>query len=160
MTLRLITAAAVLALSAGLALAGPGAPGHTHKKFEAGEPGDPRKPVAKTVEVGMHEHEDATMKFVPDRVEVKRGEQVRFVLKNHGKADHEFMLDSIEHNARHKIAMEKNPDMEHDDPNGKRLAPNGSNEIVWRFTKAGTFEFACLIPGHYESGMHGLVVVK
>jgi len=50
--------------------------------------------------------------------------------------------------------------MEHDDPNGKRLTPSGSNEIVWRFTKPGTFEFACLIPGHYESGMKGTVVVK
>jgi uncharacterized cupredoxin-like copper-binding protein len=56
--------------------------------------------------------------------------------------------------------MEKNPDMEHDDPNGRRLNPDGSSEIVWRFTKAGTFEFACLIPGHYESGMKGTVVVK
>ncbi|WP_188517691.1 cupredoxin domain-containing protein [Alsobacter metallidurans] len=160
MTMRLMAAFAVLALSGGLALAGPGAPGHSHKTFGAGEPGDPKKPVAKTIEVSMHETDDAKMKFAPDRIEVKRGQQVRFVLKNQGKADHEFMLDTIEHNAKHKIAMEKNPDMEHDDPNGKRLAPEGSNEIVWRFTKAGTFEFACLIPGHYESGMHGVVVVK
>ena len=108
----------------------------------------------------MAETDDAKMMFVPDRVEVKRGEQIRFALKNVGKTDHEFMLDTVEHNAKHKIAMAANPDMEHDDPNGKRLAPNGSNEIVWRFTKAGTFEFACLIPGHYESGMHGTVVVK
>jgi uncharacterized cupredoxin-like copper-binding protein len=108
----------------------------------------------------MHETEDAKMLFSPNRVEVKRGEQVRFVLKNAGKVDHEFMLDSVANNAKHKIAMEKNPDMEHDDPNGRRLNPDGSSEIVWRFTKAGTFEFACLIPGHYESGMKGTVVVK
>jgi len=100
------------------------------------------------------------MLFEPNKVEIKRGEQVKFVLKNHGQVDHEFMLDSIENNAKHKIQMEKNPDMEHDDPNGKRLTPSTSNEIVWRFTKAGTFEFACLIPGHYESGMKGTVVVK
>ena len=108
----------------------------------------------------MKETDDAKMLFEPNQVEIKRGEQVKFVLKNHGKTDHEFMLDSIQNNAKHKIAMEKNPDMEHDDPNGKRLTPNASNEIVWRFTKPGTFEFACLIPGHYESGMHGTVVVK
>ena len=100
------------------------------------------------------------MLIKPDRVEVKRGEQVKFVLRNAGKTDHEFMLDSVANNAKHKIAMEKNPDMEHDDPNGKRLTPDGSSEIVWRFTKPGTFEFACLIPGHYESGMHGTIVVK
>ncbi|QFU16552.1 cupredoxin domain-containing protein [Microvirga thermotolerans] len=156
----LMGAAAALALSAGLALAGPGEPGHSHKSFAAGEPGDPKKPVARTIEVTMKETEDAKMLFEPNRVEIKRGEQVKFVLRNHGQVDHEFMLDTPERNAKHKIAMERNPDMEHDDPNGKRLAPKGSNEIVWRFTRPGTFEFACLIPGHYESGMHGIVVVK
>jgi uncharacterized cupredoxin-like copper-binding protein len=149
-----------LALSATMALAAPGAPGHSHKSFAAGEPGNPSKPVARTVEVSMKETDDAKMLFEPNRVEIKRGEQVKFVLKNAGKVDHEFMLDSVANNAKHKIQMEKNPDMEHDDSNGKRLAPSTSNEIVWRFNKAGNFEFACLIPGHYESGMHGTVVVK
>ena len=156
----LMGAAAALTLATGLALAAPGELGHSHKSFAAGEPGDPKKPVARTIEVTMKETEDAKMLFEPNKVEIKRGEQVKFVLKNVGKVDHEFMLDSVQNNAKHKIQMEKNPDMEHDDPNGKRLAPSGSNEIVWRFTKPGTFEFACLIPGHYESGMHGTVVVK
>ncbi len=156
----LMGAAAALALAAGLAFAGPGEAGHSHKSFAAGEPGDPKKPVVRTIEVTMHETDDAKMLFNPDRVEIKRGEQVQFVLRNIGQVDHEFMLDSVANNAKHKIQMEKNPDMEHDDPNGKRLAPATSNEIVWRFTKAGTFEFACLIPGHYESGMKGTVVVK
>ena len=152
-------AIAALLLSTGVAFAAPGAAGHSHKSFAAGQPGDPKKP-ARTVEVTMTETEDAKMLYQPDRIEVKRGEQVRFVLKNVGKVDHEFMLDSVANNAKHKKEMEKNPDMEHDDPNGKRLAPKASNELVWRFTKAGTFEFACLIPGHYESGMKGTVVVK
>ena len=159
-TFRLLASApTLLVLSTSLAVAVPGAPGHSHRSFAAGAPGDPKKP-ARTVEVIMKETEDAKMLFVPDRVEVKRGEQVRFVLKNAGKVDHEFMLDTPERNAKHKVEMQKNPDMEHDDPNGKRLAPGGTGEIVWRFSKAGTFEFACLIPGHYESGMHGTVVVK
>lgn len=153
-------ALAALALSTAVALAGPGEAGHSHRSFAAGEPGDPKKPVARTIEVTMKETDDAKMLFEPNKVEIKRGEQVKFVLRNAGQVDHEFMLDSVENNAKHKIQMEKNPDMEHDDPNGKRLAPKGANEIVWRFTKAGTFEFACLIPGHYESGMKGTVVVK
>jgi uncharacterized cupredoxin-like copper-binding protein len=152
--------ASALALSTTLAFAGPGEAGHTHKTFAAGEPGDPKKPIVRTVEVTMQEADHAKMLFNPDRIEVKRGEQVKFVLKNVGKVDHEFMLDSVANNAKHKVAMEQNPDMEHDDPNGKRLAPNGSSEVVWRFTKAGTFEFACLIPGHYEAGMKGTIVVK
>ncbi len=56
--------------------------------------------------------------------------------------------------------MKKNPEMEHDDPNAKRVAPKKKSEIVWKFTKAGTFEFGCLIPGHREAGMTGTVVVK
>ena len=56
--------------------------------------------------------------------------------------------------------MKKYPDMEHDDPNAKSVDPDKRAEILWRFTKAGTFEFACLIPGHREAGMHGTVNVK
>jgi len=56
--------------------------------------------------------------------------------------------------------MKRFPDMEHDDPNGKRLAVTERRELFWRFTKAGEFEFACLIPGHYEAGMHGKIIVK
>jgi uncharacterized cupredoxin-like copper-binding protein len=156
----LASAVVMLALTTGLTVAAPGEAGHRHRTFVAGEPGDPKKPIARTVEVTMTETQDAKMLFEPNRVEIRRDEQVKFVLRNLGHVDHEFMLDSVENNAKHKVQMEKNPDMEHDDPNGKRLAPTGSGEIAWRFTKPGTFEFACLIPGHYESGMHGTIVVK
>jgi uncharacterized cupredoxin-like copper-binding protein len=47
--------------------------------------------------------------------------------------------------------------MEHDDPNGKRLCRTAERR---RFTKAGEFQFGCLIPGHTEAGMVGTVVVK
>jgi uncharacterized cupredoxin-like copper-binding protein len=90
---------------------------------------------------------------------VTRGEQIRFVIKNEGELAHEFLLDSFEGNAKHKVQMEKNPEMEHDDPNGKRLEPKKNGEILWIFDKAGSFEFACLIPGHYEAGMKGVVTV-
>ena len=87
-------------------------------------------------------------------------DQVRFVLKNDGVLEHEFMLATPEENAKHAEVMMKYPEMEHDDPNGKRVKPNEKNEILWRFTKRGEFEFACLIPGHYQAGMLGKVVVK
>jgi uncharacterized cupredoxin-like copper-binding protein len=103
---------------------------------------------------------NGAMAYDPHEVIVKTGEQVKFVITNSGALDHEFMLDSVEKNAKHRIAMQKNPEMEHDDPNGRRLKPGGSAEIVWKFSKAGTFEFACLIPGHSEAGMKGVVVVS
>jgi uncharacterized cupredoxin-like copper-binding protein len=126
--------------------------------FSAGEPGDPKKP-ARMVEIIMKEV-DGKMMFIPDRLDVRRGEQIRFVLKNEGLLEHEFMLATETENAKHAKLMLKYPDMEHDDPNGKRLKPKATSEILWRFTKRGTFEFACLIPGHRQAGMHGMIVVK
>jgi uncharacterized cupredoxin-like copper-binding protein len=105
------------------------------------------------------EEGDGKMLFVPDRISVKRGEQIRFVLKNEGELDHEFMLDTEAHNKKHAEAMQKNPEMEHDDPNGKQLKSKTNTELLWRFTTPGTFEFACLHPGHYDAGMKGIVVV-
>ncbi len=54
---------------------------------------------------------------------------------------------SREDNLKHAEAMKKNPEMEHDDPNAKRVQPTKSGEIVWRFTKAGEFEYGCLDSG-------------
>ena len=142
----------------GAALAAPGAPGHSHETFSAGEPGNPKKP-ARIVQITMREG-DGKMMFIPERVEVRRGEQIRFVLRNNGELDHEFLLATTEENLKHGELMKKFPEMEHDDPNGKRLKPKATSEITWRFTKAGEFEFACLIPGHHEAGMHGKIVVK
>jgi uncharacterized cupredoxin-like copper-binding protein len=131
-------------------------PGHAH--FSAGVPGDPKKP-ARVIEVLMREGA-GTMSYVPDRVEVKRGEQVRFVIRNVGELPHEFILASTADNLKHAALMQKYPDMEHDDPNGKTVQPKANSEILWRFTKRGEFEFGCLIPGHREAGMLGKVVVK
>ena len=131
---------------------------HTGHVFAAGEPGDPKKPF-RVVEITMTDG-PGTMSYSPDKIVVRKGEQIKFVLKNTGYLAHEFLLDSFENNAKHKIEMEKNPEMEHDEPNGKRLEPKKSADVLWRFTKSGTFEFACLIPGHYETGMKGTIVVK
>ena len=140
------------------ALSAPGAPGHSHETFTAGEPGDPKKP-ARVVQISMKE-EDGKMLFIPDRVEVRKGEQIKFVLRNNGELAHEFMLASKAENDKHAELMQKYPDMEHDDPNGKTLQTKKSTDLVWKFTKAGEFEFASLIPGHREAGMHGKVIVK
>lgn len=134
--------------------------GHEHDKARAyGEPGDPKKP-ARTVEIVMKETDDGKMLFVPDALPVTKGEQVRFVLKNEGALDHELVLATRAENDKHAIAMQKNPDMEHDDPNARRVAAGKTAEMVWKFSKSGEFDFACLIPGHREAGMHGSVAVK
>ena len=77
-----------------------------------------------------------------------------------GQELHEFVLATVGENRKHAQLMKKYPNMEHDDPNAKRLTPFTEGEIVWRFTKRGTFEYACLIPGHLEAGMRGTIEVK
>jgi uncharacterized cupredoxin-like copper-binding protein len=139
------------------ALADKGGAPHSHG-LSAGQPGDRAKP-ARVVHVEMRE-EDGRMVLVPDRIEVRRGEQIRFMLRNAGHLEHEFVLATKEENRKHAEEMRKNPDMEHDDPNMARIAPQRSGELIWRFTRSGTFEFGCLIPGHYEAGMLGTIVVK
>ena len=129
-----------------------------HESFSAGEPGNPKKP-ARVVEVIMREA-DGKMLYAPEKVEVKRGEQIRFVIRNDGELDHEFVLASTKDNLKHADLMKKYPEMEHDDPNAKTIKPKGNAEILWHFTKKGEFEFSCLIPGHREAGMLGKVVVK
>jgi uncharacterized cupredoxin-like copper-binding protein len=157
--LAMILAATVAAaLYGGVHSVAPPAKWHTHTVFAAGEPGDPKKP-ARAVEITMREG-DGEMTFAPAEIEVRKGEQIRFVLKNQGERDHDFILDSFEGHAKHKIEMEKNPSMEHDEPNATRTATKKSAELLWRFTKPGAFEFACLHPGHYDAGMKGVVVVS
>jgi uncharacterized cupredoxin-like copper-binding protein len=157
MKLGIASCIALMAMTA-VALAGPGGAGHSHAAFSAGEPGNAKRP-ARTVQVTMREG-DGKMMFVPERLEIKRGEQVRFVLTNSGELEHEFVLATTEENLKHAEQMQKHPEMEHDDPNAKRVAPKQKSEIVWRFTKAGRFEYGCLIPGHREAGMTGTITVK
>ncbi len=145
--------AALLPARAGAHDAAHDARGH-RESYSAGEPGDPAKST-RSIEVVMTE-----MAFEPELIEVKRGEQVRFVIRNAGKEDHEFMLATLKENLKHAELMKKHPHMEHADPNGVRLAPNQSAEIVWKFTKAGTFDYSCLIEDHRDLGMSGKVVVK
>jgi uncharacterized cupredoxin-like copper-binding protein len=146
----------LLALILGLLLA---APARAHDlSYSAGEPGDPKKP-AQTILVIMREG-DGKMMYIPDRLEIRKGQQVRFILRNNGLLAHEFVLATTEENLKHAEEMKKNPDMEHDDPNARRVEPKQTAEIVWKFTKAGTFEFGCLIPGHREAGMTGTIIVK
>ncbi len=160
---RLIIFAAFIVLSVASSLpseAGSRPGGHRHHTtgFSSGEPGDAKKP-SRVIQVTMQEN-DGKMLFAPDRIEIRKGKQIKFVLYNSGELDHEFVLATTQENLKHAEAMKKNPDMEHDDPNAKRVAPKQTSEIVWKFTKLGEFEFACLIPGHRDAGMFGTVEVK
>lgn len=133
-----------------------GAKGHHDDHAAAlGKPGDASK-VSRTVEIAMSD----TMRFTPSSIVAKKGETIRFVLKNDGKIKHEMVLGSIKELKEHAAMMLKMPEMEHADANMASVAPGKTGELIWQFTKAGKFDFACLQPGHFEAGMKGSVVVN
>ena len=160
-TRTFLAASLLAALLAGMAFAAPGhAPGEDHAhggETAYGKPGDPKKP-ARVVQVVFRE-DGGKMLFLPDTFRFRKGEQIRFQLRNIGTIDHEFVIGTVEENLKHLKEMEKNPDMEHDDPNAKRLKPRATGDILWQFTRAGTFDVSCLIPGHRQLGMTGTIVV-
>lgn len=129
--------------------------GDEHREASYGKPGDPAK-VSRTVQVDMAD----TMRYSPATIQVRKGETIRLVAKNSGQVRHEIVLGTIRELREHAALMKKFPEMEHADPNQLSVEPGKTGEMVWQFTKAGTFDFACLQPGHYEAGMRGTVTAK
>ena len=110
---------------------------------------------ARTVEIAMGDD----MRFQPERIEVREGETIRFVIRNGGQVLHEMVIGSEAELAQHAALMKKFPGMEHDEPYMSHVKPSAKGEMVWNFNRPGTFQFACLLPGHFEAGMKGTIVV-
>ena len=100
------------------------------------------------------------MRFTPDQLKFKAGETVRFVVRNDGRIRHEMVIGSVDELKEHAAMMRTNPTMKHADSNMISLAPGEEGEIIWQFGNAGTFDFACLVPGHLEAGMTGKIEVN
>ena len=154
--------------------------GHGHGGGHGNSAGEPGKAseASRTIKIDMIEN-----RYSIEAITVKAGETVRFVINNKGQLVHEFnigtpamhkghqkeMMMMVEHGVleadkinhdKMKMDMGNGKTMEHNDPNSALLEPGKSQEIVWKFSKAGTFEFACNVPGHYDAGMVGEVQVK
>lgn len=160
MTSRLIQAALLAALVIAAPVHAHGDRPHTAPAAEAeqtawGIAGRAAE-VTRTITIDMTD----AMRFSPDRLSVKAGETVRFVVRNTGRMLHEMVIGTPDELAKHAAMMAKYPDMEHDAPYMVHVDPGKTGEIVWNFNRPGTFEFACLIAGHYEAGMRGTLVVE
>ena len=128
-----------------------------HKQTDTpfGRIGDPKK-VSRTIDVDMSDK----LRFAPADIEVKRGETIRFRVKNSGQTLHEMVIGTKDALQKHAEAMRKHPGMKHDAPYIAHVAPGKSGTIVWQFSKAGEFQYACLVPGHFEGGMVGRIRVS
>ncbi|MFM9434165.1 putative cupredoxin-like copper-binding protein [Janthinobacterium sp. CG_23.3] len=155
-----IVLAAVCAAAAPAVLAHEGA---AHKEaatispdeHDFGRQGDPAK-VTREIKIDMSD----AMRFTPSNLTVRQGETIRFVVSNKGGALHEMVLGSMAQLKAHGAMMREHPGMEHDDPYMAHVKPGGQQQMVWQFTKAGEFNFACLAPGHFEAGMIGKIRVS
>lgn len=114
------------------------------------------KTAKRTIEVGMTDD----MKFTPSKLDVKQGETVRIKVTNKGKILHEYVLGTQKTLDEHAATMLKFPNMEHSEPYMVHVKPGQTGEIVWTFNRAGEFDFACLIAGHYQAGMKGKILVS
>jgi len=114
-------------------------------------------PVAQVVSRSIDIRMDDTMRFAPDSVQVQAGETIRFVVHNAGKVEHELVLGSDEDIRAHAEDMKKGTDHSHSHAGAAAIsvAPGQTGELVVTFSKTGTLQMACLIPGHYKAGMKG-----
>ncbi|CAN5451134.1 hypothetical protein BH11PSE7_BH11PSE7_14250 [soil metagenome] len=113
------------------------------------------KAVRRTITITMSD----TMRFTPDRIEVRQGEVVKFVVKNGGQTLHEMVIGNKKELDEHAALMMKFPNMEHDEPYMAHVGAGKSSEMIWNFNRAGDFDFACLVAGHYQAGMVGKIKV-
>lgn len=162
-TIGLLAALAMSAVSLSSFAHGDGGHAARPHKYEAskvvdtafGRQGDPNE-VSRAIAVDMTD----SMRFTPSVVTIRRGETVRIHVVNKGRLLHEFVLGTPEEIKKHWEAMKKFPGMEHDEPQMVHVEPGQRGEVVWQFTQAGEFQFGCLLPGHFEAGMAGKVIVR
>jgi uncharacterized cupredoxin-like copper-binding protein len=131
---------------------------HGHAPVSAtpyGRAADPAH-AKRTIAVDMTDQ----LRFTPAEVSVHKGEVVRFVVKNSGKLAHEFVLGTLPDLRQHAQRMQQHPGMEHDAANMAHVPPGKARAVAWQFTESGEFYYGCLVPGHFEAGMVGKVVVR
>ena len=113
------------------------------------------KAVKRTINIAMTDN----MRFTPDKIEVKQGETIKFLVKNEGKMLHEMVIGTKKELEEHAALMLKFPTMEHEEPYMVHVPVGKTGKIIWTFNRAGEFDFACLIAGHYQAGMVGKITV-
>ncbi len=142
-----------------------------------GEKGDPNN-VDRTIKVKMYDNY-----YEPNLIKVKKGETIKFIVQNLGEMVHEYNIATKEMHIKHqpemqklvehgillvdKIDMEKMKKMSkmdhslsHSHSNSVMVEPKKTGEIIWKFSKNLSLEMACNVPGHYETGMVGKIIIE
>ena len=125
-----------------------------------GRPGNAAS-VSRTIAIEMSD----AMRYTPASLQVRRGETIRLDVANSGKVMHELVLGTMAELKEHAVAMRKHggmhhgESMHHESPYMVHVKPGSKETLVWQFTRPGEFYYGCLVPGHFEAGMIGKIVV-
>ena len=134
--------------------------------------------VDRVIEIQMYDNY-----FVPNEINIKKGETIKFLIRNFGSLVHEFNIATKQMHLNHqpemmkmveneillgdKIDYEKMKEiaktdhsMAHSHSNSVLLEPNQSGEIIWKFNTEISLEAACNVPGHYESSMFAKININ
>ena len=135
-----------------------------------GEKGESSE-VDRVININMYDNY-----FEPNVISVKKGETIKFLVKNFGSLVHEFNIATKKMHLKHQSEMLKmmeneillgdkidfkkmkeiakiDHSMAHSHSNSILLEPGKSGEIIWKFNTEIILEAACNVPGHYESDM-------
>ena len=127
--------------------------------------------VTRTIEVKMYDNY-----YEPNTFKIKKGETVKFKVKNLGELVHEFNIANPMMHVQHQPEMElmveneillgdridkdkmqkmaaMDKSMGHSHSNSVLLAPKEEGTLIWKFENAVNIEIACNVPGHYQAGM-------
>lgn len=121
---------------------------------EAGRPGMVEA-VVRRLEVGI----DDNMRVIPDNLQLTQGETVRLRIKNNSRVLHTFVLGTPVQIAKQAEHLQKTSGGEPGDASTAQVYPGQSGEIIWQFTRPGTFHLASLVSGHTQAGAQATITV-
>jgi len=102
--------------------------------------------------------------FDPPRIEVTRGETVRFVVRNASDEAHEAYVGTAAEQRAHAtdhsgFGPEEQGDAAHMGY-GVHVPPRGDGVMVVTFDQGTEYLIGCHYPGHYEAGMRAVIEVS
>ncbi len=112
----------------------------------------------RTVEVKM-----VDIAFKPAAITAKKGETIRFVFTNDGKAAHDAFIGDEAAQDGHETEMNGSSDMgdmHEGEQDAITVGPGKHGELTHTFDEQGTVLIGCHQPGHYKAGMKIVVTVS
>lgn len=152
-TRRLAAVFAIGVIAAGITLLGSAFGTESVENAGAAAPRQTRVlgPGTVTVKVEMDRS-----KFSPSKIRVRPHTLIEFVLVNGDPIAHEFIIGDAEVHARHENGNEtSHPPV----PGEVSVPPRKTAGTAYQVHDPGVVEFACHLPGHFQYGMVGHVVV-